>query len=412
MPAILAENISKKYVLNHKDENAPTNFKEAIFSLFAKKSKNTEATKTKEIFWALKDVDFEIKQGDRVGIIGSNGAGKSTLLKILSRITEPTTGSVKIKGRVASLLEVGTGFHAELSGRENIFLNGAILGMKKAEIQKNFDEIVAFSGVEKFLDTPVKRYSSGMYVRLGFSIAAHLEPDIMIVDEVLAVGDAEFQKKCLGKMKDVSAEGRTILFVSHNLTAVDSLCNNAIFLNKGSVYDQGDVKKVIGSYLKNYSKNNLEQSWYNNPEAPGNGEVKFRHIKVQPQLLPNQLSMDVRNPIQISIEFESFLKNASLNLSLFVLSLTGECVFNIGSEIVTENEGIYKGICEIPAPLLNDGSYTLSIMIVKDTTNILYYLEEPLNFEVADWRAGDGNWYGKWPGVIRPSLPFTLNKIS
>ena len=411
MHAIIAENISKKYVLDHKAENAPTNFKEAMFNMFSKKSRKFEASKKKEIFWALKDIDFEIKHGDRVGIIGSNGAGKSTLLKILSRITEPTTGSVKIRGRVASLLEVGTGFHAELSGRENIFLNGAILGMKKAEIQKNFDEIVAFSGVEKFLDTPVKRYSSGMYVRLGFSIAAHLEPDIMIVDEVLAVGDAEFQKKCLGKMKDVSAEGRTILFVSHNLTAVDSLCNQAIFLNKGNVHDQGDVKKVIGTYLKNYSKNNLQQSWHGDKNAPGNSQVRFRQISILPEYLPNQLAMDVRTPIKISIEFESYLKSATLNLSLFVLSLTGEIVFNLGSEIVTEDDGLFRGICEIPAPLLNDGSYTLSVMIVKDTTNILYFLEEPLHFEIADWRKGDGEWYGKWPGIIRPTLPFKLEKI-
>lgn len=412
MHAILAENIGKKYILSHKDENAPTNFKEALFAMFSKKSRKFEKSKSKEEFWALKNIDFEIKHGDRVGIIGANGAGKSTLLKILSRITEPTTGSVKIRGRVASLLEVGTGFHPELTGRENIFLNGAILGMKKTEIKNNFDEIVAFSGVEKFLDTPVKRYSSGMYVRLGFSIAAHLEPDIMIVDEVLAVGDAEFQKKCLGKMKDVSAEGRTILFVSHNLTAVDSLCNQAVFLNKGTVHDKGEVKKVIGSYLKNYSKNNLEQNWPDDKTAPGNSQVKFRQIRVIPQLLPGQLSMDVRTPIQINIQFESFLKKSTLNLSLFVLSLTGECVFNLGSEIVSDEGGLFEGICQIPAPLLNDGSYTLSIMIVKDTTNILYYLEEPLNFEIADWRAGEGNWYGKWPGIIRPTLPFSLNKIS
>jgi lipopolysaccharide transport system ATP-binding protein len=411
MQVVEAKNISKKYIIKHQSGNVPTNFKEALFNLFTKKSRNFESKSTKEEFWALKNIDFEIKDGDRIGIIGSNGAGKSTLLKILSRITEPTTGTVKIKGRVASLLEVGTGFHQELSGRENIFLNGAILGMKKAEIQKSFDEIVAFSGVEKFLDTPVKRYSSGMYVRLGFSIAAHLEPDIMIVDEVLAVGDTEFQKKCLGKMKDVSSEGRTILFVSHNLTAVESLCNNAIFLNKGEIQDQGEVKKVIGSYLKNYSKNNLEQNWENDKKAPGNKQVRFRQIKVIPRLLPNQLAIDVRTPITISIEFESFIETAQLNLSLFVLSLTGECVFNIGSEIVKANGGIFKGECEIPAPFLNDGSYTLSIMIVKDTTNILYYLEEPLTFEIADWREGEGNWYGKWPGIVRPKLPFTLNKI-
>jgi lipopolysaccharide transport system ATP-binding protein len=412
MQAITAQNIGKKYIIKHNDNNAPTNFKEAMLNMFSKKEKNKEISQKNEEFWALKNVDFDIKVGEKVGIIGANGAGKSTLLKILSRITEPTTGSVKIKGRVASLLEVGTGFHHELSGRENIFLNGAILGMTKTEIKKSFDEIVAFSGVEKFLDTPVKRYSSGMYVRLGFSIAAHLEPDIMIVDEVLAVGDAEFQKKCLGKMKDVSAEGRTILFVSHNLTAVESLCNTGIFLNKGQVQDAGEVKKVVGSYLKNYSKNNLEQNWIGKPDAPGNSEVKFRQLKVVPQLLPNQMVIDVRNPIKIIVEFESFIESTHLNLSLFVLSLTGEIVFNIASEVITGEKGIFVGECEIPAPLLNDGSYTLSVMIVKDTTKVLHFLEEPLNFEIADWREGSGSWYGKWPGVVRPSFPFKLTPIN
>jgi lipopolysaccharide transport system ATP-binding protein len=204
-----------------------------------------------EDFWALKDLNFEIKKGDRVGIIGKNGAGKSTLLKVLSRITEPTTGKVFIKGRVASLLEVGTGFHPELTGRENIFLNGAIMGMGRAEIKRKFDEIVDFSGVEKFLDTPVKRYSSGMYVRLAFSVAAHLEPEILVVDEVLAVGDAEFQKKCLGKMQDVSnSEGRTVLFVSHNLMALSSLCNKGIYLKNGQVRSQGEIEDTLSQYTR------------------------------------------------------------------------------------------------------------------------------------------------------------------
>ena len=202
-----------------------------------------------EEFWALKEVDFEIKQGDRVGIIGRNGAGKSTLLKILSRITEPTAGRVKIAGRVASLLEVGTGFHPELTGRENIFLNGAILGMSRADIKKKFDEIVDFAEVEKFLDTPVKRYSSGMYVRLAFSVAAHLEPEILVVDEVLAVGDAQFQKKCLGKMEDIGREGRTVLFVSHNIAAIQKLCERAILLEKGEIRKKGGVDEVVSEYI-------------------------------------------------------------------------------------------------------------------------------------------------------------------
>jgi len=233
MKAISIENISKKYILSHKKKKYQ-NLKESVSGFLGELFTSKDEEETKEVFWALRNVSFDIEQGDRIGIVGSNGAGKSTLLKVLSRITEPTSGQVKVNGRMASLLEVGTGFHPDLTGRENIFLNGAILGMKQQEIKRQFDEIVSFAGIEKFLDTPVKRYSSGMYVRLGFAIAAHLEPEILIVDEVLAVGDSEFQKKCLGKMKDVSSSGRTILFVSHNATAIQGLCNKAAFLQKGT----------------------------------------------------------------------------------------------------------------------------------------------------------------------------------
>jgi len=253
--------LSKSYIINHEGKESYT----ALRDVIAHKAKkifsfpNWKSThKTQEEFWALKDIDFDIEQGDRVGIIGRNGAGKSTLLKILSRITEPTNGSIKIKGRVASLLEVGTGFHPELSGRENIYLNGAILGMSRAEIKKHFDAIVDFAEVEKFLDTPVKRYSSGMYVRLAFAVAAHLEPEILIVDEVLAVGDAQFQKKCLGKMEDVSKnEGRTVLFVSHNMGVVKTLCNRGILLFKGSVISDSNVENAISEYGNNKINNEL-----------------------------------------------------------------------------------------------------------------------------------------------------------
>ncbi len=252
--------LSKSYIINHEGKESYT----ALRDVIAQKAKkifsfpNWKSTnKTQEEFWALKDIDFDIEQGDRVGIIGRNGAGKSTLLKILSRITEPTNGSIKIKGRIASLLEVGTGFHPELSGRENIYLNGAILGMSRTEIKKHFDAIVDFAEVERFLDTPVKRYSSGMYVRLAFAVAAHLEPEILIVDEVLAVGDAQFQKKCLGKMEDVSKnEGRTVLFVSHNMGVVSQLCTSAILLNKGKIDFNGKVASVVDKYLRNQSATN------------------------------------------------------------------------------------------------------------------------------------------------------------
>ena len=254
-PIIKVENLSKEYIISHETKERYTSLRDVI-SRKAKKfvsfpKKISFSNNTKEIFLALKEINFEINQGDRVGIIGRNGAGKSTLLKILSRITEPTTGNIKIKGRVASLLEVGTGFHPELTGRENVFLNGAILGMSRAEIKSKFDEIIAFAEVEKFLDTPVKRYSSGMYVRLAFAVAAHLEPEILIVDEVLAVGDAQFQKKCLGKMEDVSKnDGRTVIFVSHNMGAIKSLCTSAIVLHKGEKILQGDVFNSLSEYLK------------------------------------------------------------------------------------------------------------------------------------------------------------------
>ncbi|HJO95132.1 MAG TPA: ABC transporter ATP-binding protein [Victivallales bacterium] len=262
MSIIKVENLSKKYIIGHNRNTGDAYRYSSLRDTLAHSARgmyqrlrhplapNKENTDLEE-FWALKDINFEIKQGDRVGIIGRNGAGKSTLLKILSRITEPTIGKITLHGRVASLLEVGTGFHPELTGRENIYLNGAVLGMSKAEIKKKFDEIVDFSGVEKFLDTPVKRYSSGMYVRLAFSVAAHLEPEILLVDEVLAVGDAEFQKKCLGKMEDVSREGRTVIFVSHNMGIISSLCNRGILMQKGSISCGTDIYKVINNYLHN-----------------------------------------------------------------------------------------------------------------------------------------------------------------
>lgn len=261
-PIIRVENLSKRYILPHQKQERYSTLRDAIAhrsrSLLKSLNPRNQNLKSnpqnsREEFWALKDVSFEINQGDRVGIIGRNGAGKSTLLKILSRITEPTTGRIEIKGRVASLLEVGTGFHPELTGRENIFLNGAILGMSRTEIQRKFDEIVAFAEVEKFLDTPVKRYSSGMYVRLAFAVAAHLEPEVLIVDEVLAVGDAQFQKKCLGKMDSVAREGRTILFVSHDMSAVRQLCNQAILLHQGSRIAQSKTDEVTLKYLQSNS---------------------------------------------------------------------------------------------------------------------------------------------------------------
>lgn len=417
MSVISAENISKKYIIDHKKKSAGSVGYRDVLVHYAKFMANAKyrrelATQVdeKEEFWAVNDISFAIEQGDRVGIVGSNGAGKSTLLKILSRITEPTTGKIEIAGRVASLLEVGTGFHPELTGRENIFLNGAILGMRREEIRRQFDAIVDFAGIEKFLDTPVKRYSSGMYVRLGFAIAAHLEPEIMIIDEVLAVGDAEFQKKCLGKMKDVSSTGRTILFVSHNLTAVQGLCNKAMFLQKGRLIEMGETGHVISTYMSKITKTNLEQTWPNPNKAPGNDMVRVKSIQIIPQYLDNQAHIDVRTPIKIRFEFWNFLDNAALNLSLHLNSLTGEVIFNVGTPSQKFDKGIIVGECEVPGNFLNDGSLSVSMMIVKDTSTVLFNMDEAIIFDIEDYREGTG-WYGKWPGAVRPTLPFRIERV-
>ncbi len=277
--AIRVENLVKKYILRHEGNQKYVALRDVLTGSVKKAIKGDITLPSREEFYALNNVSFELQQGERVGIIGRNGAGKSTLLKVLSRITEPTSGRISIKGRVASLLEVGTGFHPELTGRENIFLNGSVLGMSKREIMTKFDEIVAFAEIERFLDTPVKRYSSGMYVRLAFAVAAHLEPEILIVDEVLAVGDSEFQKKCLGKMQDVSSSGRTVLFVSHNMAAIQNLCDKAIFLKKGEVQTIGGAEEVISTYLKSTAEAQTI-NLADRKDRSGNGVIRFQSVEL------------------------------------------------------------------------------------------------------------------------------------
>ena len=321
---IQAEGLGKKYIIGHQAENGSYLVLRDVLMQNARslwnKTKDLAQGKplirgdSLEEIWALRDVSFEIRRGEVVGIIGRNGAGKSTLLKILSRITEPSTGRVTIKGRVASLLEVGTGFHPELTGRENIYLNGAILGMTRMEIKRKFDEIVDFAETEKFLDTPVKRYSSGMYVRLAFAVAAHLEPEILLVDEVLAVGDAAFQKKALGKMGDVVSEGRTVLFVSHNMTAIKSLCPKAILLSDGAVVSSGPVQEVVNDYLSYAWQEKNEQTWDAIDSAPGNEEIRVRHISVAPMAPNASAEISVETPLRVRFQFWTFSR-ATLNLS-------------------------------------------------------------------------------------------------
>lgn len=373
---ITVENLGKKYLLKHQSSRQPYVALRDVMSDGMKKLgrrlllRGTAPVPDpgQEEFWALKDVSFEVKQGDRVGIIGRNGAGKSTLLKILSRITEPTTGSVRIKGRVASLLEVGTGFHPELTGRENIFLNGAILGMGRTEIKKKFDEIVAFAEVERFLDTPVKRFSSGMYVRLAFAVAAHLEPEILVVDEVLAVGDAQFQKKCLGKMEDVSAkEGRTVLFVSHNMTAVRQLCQKGIFLQFGCVADQGPCQRVIENYLGQIRDNTMKETDIKKalsvlPEDP---VIRLTDVIInQPG---DESDMWVTGkPIHISIRYQ--IKKSAANLRIFfdILDDSEVLMFRSFHDCDSDNAemiepGFYCSEATVPADFLAPLKYFIRI---------------------------------------------------
>ena len=341
-----------------------------------------------EIVWSLKDINFEINQGDAVGIIGRNGAGKSTLLKILSRVTTPTSGNIKVKGRIASLLEVGTGFHPELTGRENIFLNGAILGMRKKEITRKFDEIVDFSGVERYIDTPVKRYSSGMYVRLAFAVAAHLESEILIVDEVLAVGDAEFQKKCLGKMGDVSSnEGRTVLFVSHNMAAVKDLCTKSILLNNGNVQLIGDTNLVIQKYINSTVKISSGSDFLNDPKRRrGNGEVRFLEISIngEANFINPEKEINIKMIIQTFQPVNSIYGSISVLGSSSSESITNTGFFCIRDSYIDKNTRI-EFIIKIPPNSFRTGLYPLYLWLGKpkeimgdaypfDVVDSIYYL--------------------------------------
>ncbi len=426
MAIIKVENLSKRYIIGH-DRNAGGAFKykslrdslthlsrSAFQRLLHPLSPNRENTDLEE-FWALRDVSFEINQGDRVGIIGRNGAGKSTLLKILSRITEPTTGKIQIKGRVASLLEVGTGFHPELSGRENIYLNGAVLGMTRAEIKRKFDEIVAFSEVEKFLDTPVKHYSSGMYVRLAFSVAAHLEPEILVVDEVLAVGDAQFQKKCLGKMEDVAKEGRTVLFVSHNMVAVQQLCSKCILLSEGKIQIFSDTKNVISKYLSLTNSEVKGKRWEDLKSAPGDENIKLIEANVVYDNNPTEV-VPIDKDFYIEFDFYNFKKDFdNLSYSIHVLDRSGCMVFGTTS-ISSANSiekpskylnkplpiGKYKISIKIPGNFLNDQTYRVNIAIISNTTIVHVLEKEILSFTVHETGSMREENVGAWGGVVRP----------
>jgi len=372
---------------------------------FAKVGETNDRTQKSEsdYVWSLKDINFEVKQGEVLGIIGRNGAGKSTLLKVLSKITTPTTGQIKVKGRIASLLEVGTGFHPDLTGRENIFLNGAILGMSKGEIKSKFDEIVDFSGVEKYIDTPVKRYSSGMYVRLAFAVAAHLEPEILIVDEVLAVGDAEFQKKCLGKMKEVSVNGgRTVLFVSHNMAAVRSLCTKGIVLKSGTFQFDGTASQAVDFYQQNGQST---QSLYHADSvdtAFGNDAIRIIKFKAEPR---NGDILTMFSGIDFVLEFYCGHSGKNIDITYEVKTQDDIMVFHSGA-IVTNNYdselGKYIVTTSLPQQLLNAGVYSVSIIFGENQRYLLYQIRDIISFEVVQETAGSNS--SKLPGIVFPRL--------
>jgi len=350
-----------------------------------------------------------------VGIIGRNGAGKSTLLKILSRITKPSKGRVEINGRVGSLLEVGTGFHPELTGRENIYLNGSILGMSRKEIDRKFDEIVAFAEVEKFLDTPVKRYSSGMYVRLAFAVAAHLEPEILIVDEVLSVGDSAFQKKCLGKIGEVAKGGRTVLFVSHNLQAVSTLCTKAFLIRKGAICQEGAPRRVVQSYLESTVEQTGNLCW-ELETAPGNEIARLRSIRILNGRGEPATDFDLADSIDVELEFWVLQGSSKIDSSIHVLNEDSLCLFAVGVEVRNGTDGstepgLYRTTCRIPANFLNDGRHYVSAFLVRNSSDVFLNLQQVATFKMHDYGTARGEFVGKMIGAIRPSLAWDVKRI-
>jgi lipopolysaccharide transport system ATP-binding protein len=390
--AISVSHVSKRYTIGVQKDGS---LRGTLAGLIGSKSANKQ-----EEFWALNDVSFEIKKGEVIGIIGKNGAGKSTLLKILSQITKPTSGRIEISGRVASLLEVGTGFHPELSGRENIYLNGTILGMTRQEVKDKFDEIVAFSGVEKFIDTPVKHYSSGMYVRLAFAVAAYLEPEILIIDEVLAVGDAEFQKKCLGKMKEVAGHGRTVIFVSHNMAAVKSLCDSVILVVQGEVSFKGSVNQGIARYQGLNDNNEISGPLVESNEAIIHSIITRSRFDSS-SVIDEYDSLLIVTDIEINQELE-------LRLTFVLKNDKGEDLFAFSEKGLLLERGRHKVLCELPEGFLNIGDYFLDVYLINRESKTILTEKSISTINVIHGKRPEGAWMGKEPGFIKPKFKWEL----
>lgn len=424
-PIIQVRGISKKYVIRH--EKAPyKTFQETIIN--AAKApfnliKNNGRRPKKETFWALRDITFDVNRGEVIGIIGRNGAGKTTLLKILSRITEPTEGMITLRGRVASLLEVGTGFHPELTGRENIYLNGSVLGMTKKEIDSKFDEIVKFAETEKFLDTPVKRYSSGMYVRLAFAVAAHMEPEILLVDEVLAVGDYEFQKKCLSKMGEVAKEGRTVLLVSHKMSSITGLTSHCILINHGRIAMSGESSEVVRYYVSTVQEKAGEVVWNDPQTAPGSENIKLHAVRAlspDGQVNPD---LDIQQEIVLRVSYWNLKEGNSPIVSIIVRNQMDDAVFasvNLPSENTTTDPysgsllpvGLFETECCIPANLLNTMTYSLDLHLNSKLHKKPLDIAERniISFTVHDMHGRDTTGIN-WQGSVRPKLAWRTRYV-
>ena len=417
--SILVQGIGKRYKIGASQQRADT-LRDMITAqaqrigsgLRGKRNRDNESDQ----IWALRDVSFEVKRGQALGIIGRNGAGKSTLLKVLSRVTDPTEGYGEMRGRVGSLLEVGTGFHPELTGRENIFLNGAILGMHKKEIEARFDEIVAFSEVEKFIDTPVKRYSSGMYLRLAFAVAAHLEPEILVVDEVLAVGDADFQRKCLGKMGDVANSGRTVLFVSHNMSAILRLTQDSIVLDKGKVILNAPSSEAVDFYL-NRGLSKVGERFWEGDEVPVSS-APFRPLAIRILDKLGQVSDSVRSvePLQIEIDYELTEDVTGLRVGFYLFTTRGEPIFTsfdidseeLFKEFTSRPKGVYTSRCTIPSNTLNEGRFLLGVNASSYGIRRYFQDDQALSFSVDASGAPGTHWPEARPGPVRPVLGWEI----
>jgi len=415
--AIHVKNITKKYQIGALQERQDTlrDLLVASFRAPFKKRNNSE----NQTLWALRDISFDIEKGSVVGIVGRNGAGKSTLLKVLSRVTEPTSGYGEIRGRVGSLLEVGTGFHPELTGRENIFLNGAILGMKRTEIEKKFDEIVEFSEVAKFIDTPVKRYSSGMYLRLAFSVAAHLEPDILVVDEVLAVGDAEFQRKCLGKMSDVADQGRTVIFVSHNMSAILRLTSETIVLDKGKMIKRAPSAEAVDYYLSSGYAESGERYW-DEDEIPASSSP-FKPVALRVKNEQGLVVNSIRSVENMTVEFEYELSApiSGLRVGLYVLSTRGEFIFTtfdtdeplMYDNYTIRNSGHYFSRCTIPADTFNEGRFVIGVNASTYRIKRYFQDEQAITINIDPAGAPGMQWPEQRQGPIRPRLIWQIEGL-